>query len=519
MAISRLPTFVPSPWTEQPGSEGSQEAVEKSTEVRPSWNERKTQPVIAWNEKEQFEVAPADGVKKPVIAPQQPSVLPALAKSIGWDFKEASGTAGLSEFSGPQAVPEQLNLVPNPSVKNAQNAPLEASTFEHLLDQDTNSIARPGNKVDLLFDGVNSFAERDKIIAGAKESICLQTFIFDSDDTGWALANSLAAKAKQGVKVRVIYDGLGSSRADKAMFEMMKNAGVEIRVHAAPFDEPWNLNARWHEKDLIVDGRVSISGGMNIANEYALGGSGKMVFSRSKTGEQAWRDVDIRLEGPAVNDATEHFLKNWKHLGGEVTEADLKMLLPPLEPQAEASSVRVVRHHPHDGEYDANTDNLYQHSIAQSQHSITIENAYFLPPLEIRQALIAAAKRGVDVNVMTNSASSIDTGFVADAARYFYDDMIEAGVKIYEKQGPTLHSKTASFDEKWSIIGSVNLNGRSGGRDSENALLVTDPLIARQLEERFNTAEVNQVTQAELNSEGFLTNLKQWSLSTLAWTF
>ena len=132
-----------------------------------------------------------------------------------------------------------------------------------------------------------------------------------------------------------------------------------------------------------------------------------------------------------------------------------------------------------------------------------------------------AARRGVDVRVITNGASSSDQGFVAEAARYFYDDMLAAGVRIYEKQGSTLHSKTASFDSEFSIVGSYNLNGRSAGQDSEVVLGIESKDTAAELEQRFTEglAAAREVTQTELDAESSFTNLKQWTLSRLAWTF
>jgi cardiolipin synthase len=122
---------------------------------------------------------------------------------------------------------------------------------------------------------------------------------------------------------------------------------------------------------------------------------------------------------------------------------------------------------------------------------------------------------------MTNSRASNDFGAVSDAGRYFYDPLIEAGVKIHERVGSTLHSKTATFDGAFSIVGSANLNGRSKGRDSEFVLAVSSPDTAAQLERRFDQglAQTQRVTAGELRNEGFFTNLKQWALSTLAWTF
>lgn len=428
----------------------------------------------------------------------------------GWAAKGSSTVQRATQGGAPAVT----NNVPKAGVRSA--------AFEAQLDRETQSRNVSGNKVEMLFDGVNSFAERKKMIEGAKESICFQTFIFNSDETGWELANQLAAKAKEGVEVRVIYDALGSGRADPKMFEMMKAAGVDVKAYGEKY-KLWDINDRWHEKHLIVDGRASIQGGMNIANEYALGGSGKQIFSRGGKGSDAWRDADMKLQGPAVADTMKAFVRNWEEMGGELSAADRAKLFPALEPVAggAGTSVRVVQSNPEVTGLVGTNDKLYQRAIENAQKSITIENAYFLPPPEIRKALIDAAKRGVEVKVMTNSKEANDMGFVSDAARYFYDDMIKAGVKVYEKYGGTLHSKTATFDGEFSVVGSVNMNGRSKNTDAEVALAVTDNSTAQQLEQRFASGlkETKQVTAQELGKESFITNLKQWALSTLAWTF
>jgi cardiolipin synthase len=330
------------------------------------------------------------------------------------------------------------------------------------------------------------------------------------------------AKAKEGVEVRVIIDGLGSNRSEDAFFDEMRAAGVQVLARETGLDLT-ELNHRWHEKHLIVDGRASIQGGMNIANEYALGGSGKQIFSRGGKGSEAWRDADMKLQGPAVADTMKAFVRNWEEMGGALSAADRAKLFPTLEPVAggAGTSVRVVQSNPEVKGLVGTNDKLYLRAIENAQKSITIENAYFLPPPEIRKALIDAAKRGVEVRVMTNSKEANDMGFVSDAARHFYDDMINAGVKVYEKYGGTLHSKTATFDGEFSVVGSVNMNGRSKNTDAEVSLAVTDNATAQQLEQRFASglSQTKQVTAQELGKESFMTNLKPWALSTLAWTF
>ncbi len=438
-----------------------------------------------------------------------PTVAPAPGVTKGW---AAKGAVPAARVAAPGVTSVSSTAVPKAGVRSA--------VFEAQLDRETNSRSLAGNKVQMLFDGVNSFAERNKMIDGAKESICFQTFIFNSDDTGWELAKKLAAKAQEGVQVRVIYDATGSNRADPRMFELMKQAGVDVKPYGEKY-KVWDANDRWHEKHLIVDGRASVQGGMNVANEYAFGGSGKMVFSRSTQGTEAWRDADMKLEGPAVADTMKAFVRNWDELGGALNEGDRQKLFPPLTEQTGGPSVRVVQSNPEVKGLVGTNDKLYLRAIENAQKRITIENAYFLPPPEIRAALTAAAKRGVEVKVITNGRASSDMGFVADAARYFYDDLMKAGVQIYEKQGGTLHSKTATFDGEFSVVGSVNMNGRSKNQDSEVALAVQDDATARQLEQRFASGlqETKPVVMADLQKESFMTNLKQWALSTLAWTF
>lgn len=391
--------------------------------------------------------------------------------------------------------------------------------LEALLDRETGSKARPGNQVRLLIDGVGSFAERNRLIDEASSSIHLQTFIFTDDATGWDLARRLGAKADEGVKVRVIVDALGSQRSSPKLFDYMRAHGVEVRAYGDPVAQFWDLNDRWHEKHLIVDGRVSIEGGMNIGDEYALGGTGR-AFARDGKLHEAWRDVDVRLEGPSVADAQRAFLKNWTCLGAAVPENELPALLAAQVPGAGGAKVRVVQHRP-DQERDQNVNALYLRAIETARAKVVIENAYFVPPPELRRALVDAARRGVDVQVLTNSRASSDQTFVCDAARYFYDELIAAGVKIWEKQGGTLHAKTATFDGAYSIVGSANLNGRSKGRDSEVVAAIEDTGTARALEQRFleGTAAAKQVTAAELHDESFFKNLNQWSLSLLSWTF
>jgi cardiolipin synthase len=394
--------------------------------------------------------------------------------------------------------------------------------FEMKLDQLTGSKRRSNNRLKTLFDGVNSFAERHKLIEGATKSINLQTFIFTDDETGWELARALAKKADEGLEVRVIYDALGSVSTDKKVFDFMRDHGVEVRPYAELTDV-LNINARWHQKSMIVDGQAAVMGGMNIADEYAFGGSGRLMLNQDRKSPEPWRDVDVLVEGPAVTDAQQVFLDNWARLGTPVSDAQRAELLPEATTFDGGPEVRVVKHDPFPavGEGDQHTRDLYVQCIRSATRSITIENAYFIPSADIREALKDAAQRGVKVRILTNSEETNDIGVVSECARYFYRELLEAGCEIFEKTGGTLHAKTASFDGEYAIIGSHNLNGRSEGRDAENVIGTSDHATAEGLDQRFaeGVKEANQVTLDELQNQGVFRSLKQFALSSLAWTF
>ncbi|MED5463199.1 MAG: phosphatidylserine/phosphatidylglycerophosphate/cardiolipin synthase family protein [Myxococcota bacterium] len=420
-----------------------------------------------------------------------------------------------------QRCPQVTETIPHPRASErlslgSNRAPnkeprVGSPEFEAILDATTNSVSRKKNLTRLLFDGINSFKTRLNLIRGATKSIYLQTFIFDDDITGMHLARELVLRAQEGVDVRVIYDGVGSLRAGNVIFDYLRENGVQVQEYGNLLT---GLNSRWHEKHLIVDNQASIEGGMNIANEYAFGGGAGLIQTANGKFSSGWRDLDVYLQGPIVEDTARSFLKNWEHLSGESPSSPLPNKAWPIPPGS-GKPVRFVHHSPING--DKNTRNLYLQAIASANESITIETAYFIPPEKLHKALIAAAERGVKVKIMTNSHQSCDFPIVVDAARYFYHDLINAGVEIFERNGSTLHSKSMVVDSAYSIVGSVNMNGRSQWRDSECVVAISDKGTGKKLENRFESGveECNQVFAKDLKRQTWITNLKQWAVSFL----
>ncbi|MCC6808257.1 MAG: phosphatidylserine/phosphatidylglycerophosphate/cardiolipin synthase family protein [Deltaproteobacteria bacterium] len=405
--------------------------------------------------------------------------------------------------------------------------------FEAALDDQTHSIARAGNLTNVLFDGKASFTERERLILGAERTIHLQTYIFASDATGWRTARLLAARAeaKPPVTVRVIYDAVGSDDTDPAIFAFMRKHGVQVRAlrETALFDR---LNARWHEKNLIVDGRAAIEGGMNVGDEYSASGGGWIEKCFKKVQPEGWHDTDVRFAGPAAQEAQWDFIRNWNRLGPPLSEDEVRKALPPVPAYAGGASVRVVQNRPNDDEKDfagtRNIERMYLLAINEAKTSITIENAYFVPTPKIRRALIAAAERGVHVRIMTNSAEASDLSIESYAGRYWYKDLLKAAeklpaphgsIEIHEMKTRMLHAKTASFDGTYVIVGSANLNHRSMRHDSETVVGMREPALALRMERHWDVIdeEAEPVTLETLKNDPWYIKLWSWLLHWFAY--
>ena len=384
--------------------------------------------------------------------------------------------------------------------------------FESTLDAATNSVRRPGNVTSLLLDGRKAFESRVSAIRSARKSIYLQTFIFNDDITGWNLARELVLRAQEGIDVRVIYDGLGSLRANPIIFQYLAANGVKVKEYGSPLTAPFDLNARWHEKHLIVDHQAAIEGGRNVASEYATGKVERGPRFPTKR-NHPWRDVDTYIQGPVVEDIAQGFLGNWRALGGEPATPHDRM--PPWPTSSfPTAPIRFVQNDP--VKQESYTQNMYLNAIHGAKNSITIESAYFIPPPLLNQALINAANRGVKVRIMTNSPNSTDMPITANAARHFYPALVKAWVEVYERNGSTLHSKTMVVDGHYSIIGSVNLNGRSRWCDTESLVAINDPSLSQELEASFEQglASTTAIRPSDLTSST-AARIGEWALSFL----
>ncbi|HVL75877.1 MAG TPA: cardiolipin synthase [Noviherbaspirillum sp.] len=369
-----------------------------------------------------------------------------------------------------------------------------------------------GNKVALLDDGPATMRAMREAIAAASDHVNLETYIFDADEVGHELADLLIEKRRAGVVVNVIYDSVGALDTPREFFERMRAAGIAVLeynpVNPLYARGRWEVNQRNHRKILVVDGQVAFTGGVNISKVYGKSslsaGSGEPPPDAR---DAAWRDTHMRIEGPVVADFQEKFLDAWLRQTGHLPPP--ANYFPPPR-QAGNALVRAIGTTPDRGHHAVYK--TYISAFVHADRYIHITTAYFVPDREVLQAITDAARRGVDVKIIFPSFS--DVSLVLHAGRSFYDELLAAGVKIYERKGAMLHAKTAVIDGVWSTIGSTNLDMRSFLHNDEINAVILDADFARQMETLFqrDLRDSAEIREEEWKQRGLRVRMREWAV-------
>ena len=338
-----------------------------------------------------------------------------------------------------------------------------------------------GNRAVLLEDGPATYRAMLAAISAAKDHINLETYIIEDDEMGRQFADLLLARQAAGVQVHLIYDSVGCIRTPREFFERLKEGGVQVLefnpVNPLTAKKGWQVNNRDHRKLLLVDGRTAFIGGINISNVYSSGSSPtRSTPSSPKSG--GWRDTQIQIEGPVVAEFQKLFLATWEKQHGPPLAG--KNYFPALSPRGN-ELVRSIG-----SSYDDPHSLIYLtliSAITNAEKSVHLTNAYFVPDPQILRALLDAARRGVDVTLILPALS--DSNLVFHAGRSYYTELLAAGVKIYERGGGVLHSKTVVIDGVWSCIGSTNLDWRSFLHNDEVNAVILGPEFAHQMQAMF----------------------------------
>lgn len=364
-----------------------------------------------------------------------------------------------------------------------------------------------GNRVELLVDGPATYEAMLDAIGSATHHVHLETYIFNDDNVGRRFADALIERSKAGVEVRIIYDSFGSRTASDEFFERMQDGNIElISFHPVnPLDggNPLDLNVRDHRKILVVDGTIAFTGGINIDRNY----SSSSGLVRRTSRRQGWRDTHIAVTGPGVEGFQRLFLHNWMEQEGTLPAA-VGEYLPALEPEGE-HLVRVLSATGGDGEMSA-IRVAYGLALQLATERIWITQSYFGPDADFLTLMKDAAGRGVDVRIAVAGVS--DAPLLLALSRFYYGDLLRAGIHIYESTDSVLHAKTAVVDRVWSTVGSSNLDYRSFLHNHEVNAVIVGREFSRQLEELFekDTERSREVMLEEWKKRPLTERFHEW---------
>jgi cardiolipin synthase len=368
-----------------------------------------------------------------------------------------------------------------------------------LCERLSSSPAAGGNRVTHLVNGAATYRSMIAAIEAARSSIHVQFYIIQPDATGRALVERLAARAREGLRVRVLVDAAGSGRLPRGFFAPLLAAGGR----AAAFNpigflvrrlrRADRIDFRNHRKIVVVDGRVAFTGGINVGREYlgldpALG---------------HWRDTHLRIEGPAALALQEVFARDWLLASGEPVAGP--EWFPPLEePLPGQALVQIVDSGPESPFSPLAL--IHAQALAAARERVFLTTPYFIPSETIAEALMAAALRGVDVRLLLPGKS--DNRVVTLASRSYYRPLLEAGVRIFEYQWGFVHAKTLVVDSWLGTVGSANMDLRSFLLNFEVCAWVFGPELAEELTGQFrlDLAEAREVTLETLRKQPLI----QW---------
>jgi cardiolipin synthase len=335
----------------------------------------------------------------------------------------------------------------------------------------TKAILLDGNRAEILQNGDGFFPALLAAVAGARETIHFETYVWWTGDICARLAQAFADRAREGVEVRVMVDALGAMKMRPRLRRLMKDAGVKLkRYHALRLMDIGQLNKRTHRKLAIFDGKEAFICGHGISKRWEGNGQDK----------RHWRDTGVHLVGPVVNAVQGVFAQHWIEETGEVLVG--QRYFPPLE-KAGNLKMHVLAGAPLGGVSDLEL--MFKMALATAQKEIVIQNPYFIPDDETVSLLKRAVKRGVEVKIMVPGKVT-DSPIVNHAGHRHFSEMLSSGVRIFCFERTLIHQKIMIIDGVWSHVGSTNLDSRSFDINEEAGVGIIDEGIAAELMAAFD---------------------------------
>lgn len=357
-------------------------------------------------------------------------------------------------------------------------AALCGENFYRSLSAIAGTPVEQGGRPIVLHNGDEIFPAMFDVIRTAEHSVHIMVFIWNDGALSDAFLALLTERARAGVEVRLLIDSLGGYRAPEAKFIGLEAAGGVVEWYRRiEFGKLTRFHKRNHRRSIVIDGRVGFTGGISVSDEW-LGNAESPAH---------WRDMMFKVDGVMARHLQDAFLESWHSATGEILAG--AKYFPPYDEQDDVRFLSIVSS-PSDDVHPIRT--LFWMSLAAAEHTITIVNAYFVPDEIIRSILKEKARAGVRVRVLVPNLHN-DMPPVQWAGRYYYEELLAAGVEIAEYQPTMLHSKCIIVDGRWSIIGSANVDVRSKELNEENVFAVEDDVLADQL----TAAYMNDMTKAK----------------------
>lgn len=392
-----------------------------------------------------------------------------LRNRVAARFK--AGRARLKAVLHPMAgrlLPHELRPGPVARVAAAWPLGVRSPEFEELVGRIDTGPIHHGDAIEVFHRGVDAFSAVRRAIDEAKEEILLETYILKDDHTGRGLLDVLAKAVKRGVKVRVLADAAGSWFTKRKFWKKMESHGIETRLFHPLIGHFFDLLLRDHRKIIVVDRRISFTGGMNVANEYAS--------EQHAPGHLVWRDTHVRLEGSTAWEMAVVFNEGWVRAGGKSLDFPVHIPAGTHGPKTLVLDCRSGRGH-------EETASVLVATVAAARRRLWVANSYFAPHPQVLENLCRAARRGVDVRLLLPSQS--DMPLVRRAGHGTYARLLASGVRIFEYQPAIIHAKTLVADDYVSMIGSSNLDYRSYYFNAECNVLILDATTGRGMTETF----------------------------------
>jgi cardiolipin synthase len=380
---------------------------------------------------------------------------------LGWALG-GGAIALLAYLTTPKAVPPRYGL--------SHEFEIESAEFLATIAGASSSPFVGGNAVELLNNGDAFYPRMLDAVATARVSITIEAYIYWAGEIGLLFARALAERSQAGVTVKILLDAIGSASIGKEILHTLEGGGCQVAwYNPIHWYTLGRFNNRTHRKSLIVDGHIAFTGGAGIADHWR----------GDARGPHEWRDMQVRVEGPAVVPLQAGFAHNWQQTTGELLSG--AMYYPSIEPCGPLNA-QTLMSSPQSG--GSTVRIMYYLSIVCARKSIYIANPYFIPDAVAIETLIDARRRGIDVRIMV-SGDRNDNWLARQNSVRLFGPLLEAGIEIFEYDRTMLHHKTMVVDGVWLTIGTTNFDNRSFAHNEESNVCVFDRGLGGQLQQIF----------------------------------